>query len=89
MYILLSWLNFDLGIDTCFYSGMDTYVKTWLQLAIHHLTIVVILGHNVGAFGCLIGRKDPVATLYSYTDLALVYKVTTDFNHNVLFDLVI
>ena len=27
----LSWLNLDLGIELCFYSGMDVYQKTWLQ----------------------------------------------------------
>ena len=30
---LLSLLNLDLGIETCFYDGMDGYVKMWLQLA--------------------------------------------------------
>ena len=29
--VFISWLNLDLGIDTCFYDGMDAYVKTWLQ----------------------------------------------------------
>ena len=29
--VFISWLNLDLGIETCFYSGMDTYDKTWLQ----------------------------------------------------------
>lgn len=27
------WLNLDFGIETCFYDGMDSYAKTWLQLA--------------------------------------------------------
>ena len=30
--ILISWLNLDLGIETCFYNGMDDYTKMWLQL---------------------------------------------------------
>ena len=29
--MFISWLNLDLGIETCFYDGMDAYVKTWLQ----------------------------------------------------------
>ena len=29
--IFIAWLNLDLGIETCFYDGMDTYGKTWLQ----------------------------------------------------------
>ena len=32
MSVFVSWLNLDLGIDTCYFPGMDTYVKTWLQL---------------------------------------------------------
>ena len=29
--IVISWLNLDLGIEVCFYKGMTTYQKTWLQ----------------------------------------------------------
>ena len=29
--IFISWVNLDLGIQVCFYDGMDTYVHTWLQ----------------------------------------------------------
>ena len=29
--VFIAWLNLDLGIETCFYPGMDSYVKTWLQ----------------------------------------------------------
>ena len=27
----ISWLNLDLGIETCFIKGLDGYWKTWLQ----------------------------------------------------------
>ena len=27
----ISWLNLDLGIETCFIKGLDGYRKTWLQ----------------------------------------------------------
>ena len=30
--IFIAWLNLDLGIQTCFYSGLDAYAKTWLDL---------------------------------------------------------
>ena len=30
--IFIAWLNLDLGIQTCFYNGMDAYAKTWLEL---------------------------------------------------------
>ena len=31
MTIFIAWLNLDLGIETCFYDGMDTYGRVWLQ----------------------------------------------------------
>ena len=31
--VFVAWLNLDLGVETCFYPGMDTYQKTWLQYA--------------------------------------------------------
>ena len=30
--VFISFLNLDLGIETCFYNGMDSYDKMWLQL---------------------------------------------------------
>ena len=27
----ISWLNLDLGIETCFYDGMDIYAYSWFQ----------------------------------------------------------
>ena len=33
LHQFLSWLNLDLGIETCFYSGMTPYAKMWLQFA--------------------------------------------------------
>ena len=29
--IFISWLNLDFGIEVCFFQGMDSYAKTWLQ----------------------------------------------------------
>ena len=29
--VFIAWLNLDLGIETCFYDGMDAYAFTWLQ----------------------------------------------------------
>lgn len=67
-YVIVSWLNFDLGIDVCFLNGMDTYLKTWFQLAftgyiIFLVFVTIQLSHRFDRFGRLIGKKDPVATL--------------------------
>ena len=37
-YVLLKWINLEIGLDVCFYDGMTTYWKTWLQLALRHST---------------------------------------------------
>ena len=44
--IFIAWLNLDLGIQTCFYSGMDAYAKAWLDL-VFPVYIWVIVGFLV------------------------------------------
>ena len=66
--VFISWLNLEIGIDTCYFPGMDTYIKTWLQLAfpayiILLVVLVIIISSYSTKFSNLIGKKDPVATL--------------------------
>ena len=66
--VFISWLNLDLGIDTCYFPGMDTYIKTWLQLAlpayvIFLVILVIVISTYSTKFSNLIGKKDPMATL--------------------------
>ena len=66
--IFVSWVNLDLGIETCFYDGMDSLAKVLLQTVfpayIILLTVlIIIVSHYWGWFAGLIGRKNPVATL--------------------------
>ena len=68
MTVFISWLNLELGIDTCYFPGMDTYTKTWLQLAfpvyvILLVVLVIIISSYSSKISNLIGKKDPVATL--------------------------
>ena len=74
----IAWINLDLGIETCFYNGLDAYVKTWLQfvfpLYIWFLVmIIIVLSHYFTLAARLSGRNAvPVlATLFllSYTKL--------------------
>lgn len=37
----ITWLNLDLGIETCFYNGLDAYVKTWLQFIFPFVHLVL------------------------------------------------
>ena len=68
--VFISWLNLELGIDTCYFPEMDTYIKTWLQLAfpvyvILLVVLVIIISSYSTKFSNLIGKKNPVATLAS------------------------
>ena len=59
----VAWLNLDLGIEMCFYNGLDAYIKTWLQfifpmyiwtimfiliaLSRHYAFVVRLCGSNI------------------------------------------
>ena len=66
--LLVAWLNLDIGIDVCFFDGLDAYTKTWLQLLfpiyiISLVIIAIIVSEYSPRFARLIGKRDPVATL--------------------------
>ena len=77
----VSIANLDLGIQTCFYIGMDDYAKVWLQLAfpfylIFIATSLIIMSHYSNKIQRLTARRAiPVlATLFllSYTKILLI-----------------
>lgn len=66
--VFISWLNLELGLDTCFYKGIDSYSRAWLQFAfptylIIVLIVVIIMSKYSSRFAKLIGKRNPVATL--------------------------
>ena len=66
--VFVSLMNLELGIDTCYFQGMDTYTKTWLQLVfpayvIFLVLLIIIISSHSMQFSNLIGKKNPVATL--------------------------
>ena len=66
--VFVAWLNLNMGIDVCFYDGLDAYTKTWLQLIfpiyiISLVIIVIIVSEYSRRFAGLIGKRDPLATL--------------------------
>ena len=70
--VFIAWLNLELGLDTCFYNGLDSYSKTWLQFVfpvylICILIIVIIMSKYSTRFAKLIGKRNPVATLATIT----------------------
>ena len=66
--VFVSWLNLDLGIETCFYNGMDSYGKFLLQL-VFPTYVFVLIGTTIvlcevsRKFANLLGNRNPVAAL--------------------------
>jgi len=77
----IAWINLDLGIETCFYNGLDAYFKTWLQfifpLYIWVLVIVIIVSSYYSTTAAKLSGRNAVqvlATLFllSYAKLLRV-----------------
>ena len=48
--VFIAWLNLDLGIETCFFDGLNGYSKLWLQFAFPLyiwlvVALVIVLAH--------------------------------------------
>ena len=65
----IAWINLDLGIETCFYSGLDAYVKTWLQfvfpLYIWFLVITIIVLSHYSTIAARLSGRNAVPVLAS------------------------
>ena len=74
--VFISFANLDLGIETCFYNGMDSYTKMWLQLffpsylIIIAISIIIASRYSSRILRLTYARSLPVLTtlfLLSYT----------------------
>ena len=87
--MFISWLNLNIGFDVCFFEGMDSYAKVWLELAFPvYIILLVILIICVGScsskLSTILGKRNPVATLatlilVSYTKLLEIIVVSFSF----------
>ena len=90
--VFISFINLDLGIETCFYNGMDGYIKMWLQLVFPaYLTIIAVAIIITSRYSSKVlrltySRSLPVlATLFllSYTGILRVV-LTVLFSYSTL-----
>ena len=88
---LTSWLSLDLGIETCFYDGMDMYSKGWLQFVFPvYIWVIVILiitaSHYSSRASRLFGRNAPkvLATLFLLSYTKILDAVFTAFSFTFL-----
>ena len=88
LMVFIAWLNLDFGIETCFFSGLTAFWKTWLQYlfplyiwAIAGL-IIVAERHSTKLTG---KRSVPVlATLFLLSYMKLLRIVVTAFEFSYL-----
>ena len=97
--VFISWVNLDLGIEVCFYAGMDVYLKTWLQFVFPFyiwflVGVVILVCHYCSTIMKLMGMRniEVLATLFllSYTKLLKTIvstlssaAITVSSTHNV------
>ena len=66
--VFIAWLNLDLGIESCFFDGMDAYSMTWLQhvfpIYIWLLVGLIAILCNVSTTAArILGSTNPIAVL--------------------------
>ena len=92
LQVFVSFVNLDLGIETCFYSGMDNYTKTWLQLffpfylLVIAASIIIASRYSLKILRLIYSRSLPVlATLFllSYTGVLRVV-LTVLFSYSTI-----
>ena len=67
----IAWLNLDLGIEVCFYNGMDTFAKVFLQFVFPTYVLflaylIIVLSRKYRTVARLMGRNavQVLATLF-------------------------
>ena len=65
--VFIAWLNLDLGIETCFFNGLDAYMQTWLQFAFPFyiwilIGLIILISRYSMTVSKLIGTN-PIAVL--------------------------
>ncbi|XP_064388865.1 uncharacterized protein LOC135336917 [Halichondria panicea] len=66
--VFVSWVNLDLGIETCFYDGMNSQGKALIQLVFPTylfvlMLLIILLSKYFDSFAKLLSNRNPVAAL--------------------------
>lgn len=87
----IAWLNLDLGIETCFYNGLNAYSKTWLQFAfplyIWLMVITIIIASHYSSIAAKFTPNNALqvlATLFLFSYTKIIRTVITVFSSTVL-----
>ena len=89
--VFIAWLNLDLGIETCFYNGMDAYTKAWLQFVfpVYVWTlvgIIIFVSHYSSKVATILG-SNPIAvlaTLFLLSYTKFLRTIITSLSYTIL-----
>ena len=91
LQVFVAWLNLDLGITTCFYDGMNAYVKAWMQFVFPVYiwliaAMIIILSRRYSIVTRLVGRNavKVLATLFLLSYAKLLRSIITALSFAVL-----
>ena len=82
--VFIAWLNLDLGIETCFVEGLNTYYRTWLQfvfpLYIWSLvgTLILVSRYSITVSRWIGSNTVPVLATLFLLSYAKLLRVTFD-----------
>ena len=89
--VFIAWLNLDLGIETCFYGGLDGYAKTWLQLVFPvyiwaMVVVIVVLSRRYVLAAKLCGSHSVqvLATLFLLSYAKVLRTIITMFSFTIV-----
>ena len=89
--VFISWLNLDLGVQTCFIDGLSTYWKTWLQFVfpfyiwILAAAIICVAKYSSRVSKAMGNNSVPVlATLFLLSYAKLLRVVITALSYSVV-----
>ena len=89
--VFISWLNLDLGIETCFFDGLDGYWKTWLQFVfplyvwVIAFAMIVLARYSIRVARLLGNNSVPVLVTLVYLSYAKLFRtVLTTIHYTVL-----
>ena len=92
MTLFIAWLNLDLGIETCFFSGLTAYGRTWLQFVFPLYlwgiaSLIIILAKYSHGVAKVMGNNGvPVlATLFLLSYAKLFNTILTALSYTTLY----
>ena len=90
--VFIAWVNLDFGVETCFYSGMDTYQKTWLQFAFPLyiwllVGAIIVVSHYSSTAVKVFGKNNIalLATLFLLSYAKILKTIVTALNYTQVF----